>query len=112
MFVVIVESEEARSGVKGNPIVTREGSEFIATIEADGWVEATSSNFHGKIPADAKTFGTYGEAEGFAKRWEGHPWWCRPNGNYKIVEVEPVIETIHKIIGYDHISDGPKELEN
>lgn len=91
-YALIVVSKEMRSGAKGNPIVTSEGEKFVVCDESDGWVEATSSSYRGSIPPDVKAFRSPAEAEAFAKKWKGHPWWCSPNGEYEIVELRPVFE--------------------
>ena len=102
MFIVVVESKEARSSYKDNPILTYEGDRFIVLEDDEGWVEATSTIFiNDEIPRGAKLFDTEKDAAKFAKRWKGHPWWCRPNGNYEIIEVIPKTETVIKIIGYE-----------
>lgn len=99
MFILIVESNEARSGVKGNPVLTKKGDRFLVENENEGWVEATSSRWREKINKGAKLFETAAEAESFAHRWQGHPWWCRPNGNYEVINVKPVFEKI--TVGYE-----------
>jgi hypothetical protein len=43
-------------------------------------------------------FNTYNEAEEFAKRWKGHPHWCKPSVGYEIVEVDSVYR--QELIGY------------
>jgi hypothetical protein len=102
MYVVVVDSKEARSSYKDNPILTYEGDRFIVLNDDEGWVEATSTLFiNGEIPRRAKLFDTEKEAVAFAERWKGHPWWCIPNGNYEIIEIVPKIEAITRLIGYE-----------
>ena len=98
LYAVVVESSEARSGSPGEPIMTKEGEKFIVVNQPEGWVEADSRHWSGKVPADAKVFKTPEAAEKFAKRWKGHPWWVKPNGNFEVIEVEPVFES--KFAGY------------
>jgi len=97
-YAVIVDSKEALTGADvPNRVMTKEGERFWATIEREGWVEATSASFkEGLIPADVKTWETSDAAEEFAKRWKGHPWWCVPNGNYEIVELLPNMVLVQK----------------
>lgn len=99
MFVVVVESAKVISGAKVNSPITYEGDRFIVTIDPEHWVEADSQHFNGEIPPHAKIFDTFNEAEKFAKRWGGHPYWCKPNGNYEIIEVQPKFGE-PQIIGY------------
>lgn len=97
-FAVVVNSKQVKA--YDGSILTEEGARKLAIIEQDGWVEATSSGFTGTIRADAKLFSTEKEAVDFAKRWEGHPWYCQPNGEYEIIEVVPEYKTIQQLIGY------------
>lgn len=107
-YAVIVTSLEARSGVNLQPVVTEAGRKFWVLNEPDGWVEATSIQvdhpFHkdGSLPSDLKVFDTHEDAEAFARRWKGHPWWCRPNGEFEIVTVEP--NTRQVVDGYRRAS--------
>jgi len=98
VFVVVVTSREVRTGYGGS-VMTPKGAKFIATEDSEGWVEATSSHSHGEVPNDAKTFTTLVDAEEFAERWEGHPWWCRPSGKYEILEVTPRYKQVRE--GYE-----------
>lgn len=99
LFAVIVESCEARSGYNDS-IMTKAGDKFLVTVEPEGWVEATSSQWNGSLrnsngfPHKPKMFDSREAAEKFAKRWKGHPWWCRPNGNFDIIEIEPVFKQV------------------
>ncbi len=102
-YVVVVESFEACSGAIGNQILTREGDKFIALLDESGWVEASSIKYDGLIPMNAKTFATKESAEEFARRWKGHPWWCRPNGNYKVLEVQEIAVIERRVVGYELI---------
>lgn len=86
-YVVVVSSKEAKSASKGNPVITEEGEKFLVLKEPEGWVEATSIQWSGTVNSDALTFNDVISAEKFAKRWKGHPWWCKPNGDYEIIEI-------------------------
>jgi hypothetical protein len=90
-FAVIVVSKEAKSGVQGAPVMTQEGDRFWVLEEPGHWVEATSCQCFDSavLPGDLKTFSTREKAGAFATRWDGHPWWCRPTGEYEIVSVRP-----------------------
>jgi hypothetical protein len=35
------------------------------------------------------TFDDPKEAKDFVKKWKGHPWWCKPNGKYELIAVQP-----------------------
>ena len=97
-YAVIVTSNERRSEVPGNPVVTRDGDRFWVTIEREGWVDATSSpcNDPRKPPADLKTWPTKEKASSFAKRWKGHPWWCDPKPDqFQVVRVERTTRQVH-----------------
>lgn len=98
-FAVIFKAKETRSGLPGNPVVTRAGSEFIVAIEPDGWVEATSLHvpLSKELPEDLKTWKTADEAERFMKRWKGHPWYARPE-SWRVIEVEEITKTV--VTGY------------
>lgn len=94
-FIIIVTSLEARSESTGNPIITPAGTRFVVVNEPEGWVEASSIWYtDGKIPVSAKLFDTVEEAKKFAQRWKGHPWWCKPSGEFKIIEVEKTYREI------------------
>jgi hypothetical protein len=104
VYGVIVTSKEAKSGAKGNPVMTKEGERFWATVDPEGWVEASSSrvNVTGESPpGDPLIFKTRERAEEFAKRWKGHPWWCIPNGQYEIVPLVAKTVTDPRITGYE-----------
>jgi hypothetical protein len=92
LYAVVVTSLEAKS--TSGTVITPAGTQFIATIEPDGWVPATSSRYTGAIPADAKTFDTEEAAVNFAKSWNGHPWWCRPNGEYEVIQVTTATKSV------------------
>lgn len=103
-FVVLVESEEARSSVAGNPVLTKDGDRFWVTTDREGWVEANSVKMEGlsSIPVDAKPFKTREDAEEFALRWNGHPWWCKPkHGKHEVIEVRETYRPVHS--GYERV---------
>ena len=95
MFTVLIESDEARSGAKGKPIMTNKGDKFWPTVDLDGWVEASSSRCidENVVPRNTLTFLTKEKAEEFGKRWRGHPWWVVPIG-YKVIEVKPTFKQV------------------
>ena len=101
-FCVIVESKEARSGSKGNPIITRAGEKFVVINGRRG---ITSQNFVDVMPTDTLPFSTREEAEKFAMSWKGHPWYCIPSGKYEVVEVEPIYKQV--LVGYRKSKGGP-----
>jgi hypothetical protein len=96
-YAIRVWSDEARSAAPGKPVVTEKGTRFWVTNEPEGWVPASSVWDSGTVPGDIKTFMYYEDAEKFAKKWKGFPWWCKPI-DYEIIEVEPVYREV--IIGY------------
>ncbi len=98
-YAVIVSSRQAKAF--DGAIRTKHGEEFWIMIAHDGWAAATSSRFCGmsQVPGDVKPFDTRAEAEEFAKRWKGHPWWCDANGTFRIVEIVPHMITIQR--GWD-----------
>lgn len=81
-YVVIVEAKESKNDL--DFIVTKHGERFIVAKDTYG---ITGYVYEGKIPTDAQTFNSYQEAEKFASKWKGHPWYCEPNGNFEILEV-------------------------
>lgn len=93
-FALVVESHEAKA-VSGT-VLTKDGELFWACVEPEGWVEATSSRCTDKncVPGDAKIFKNEEAAGKFAARWKGHPWWCKPNGNFEVIRVEPVYRRV------------------
>ena len=101
VFAVIVHSKQTLAYDKS--IMTKAGERFWATVDREGWVEASSSRMlsEDRVPGDVMTFKARNAAEKFARRWKGHPWWCSPNGTFEIVELVPrkVIKT--KIVGYE-----------
>ncbi len=90
MYALIVESKEVRG--QSDQIMTDKGTRFLVLEEPEGWVPATSTQYRKgcALSRDAKLFDTIEGAEKFGDEWKGHPWWCQPNGNYKVVEVKPV----------------------
>lgn len=102
MFIVIVESKEVLDYTGFG--ITKEGTKFIITIDPDGWGDTSDSyNNSNDITKHVKLFKTEKEADKFAKKWKGHPWWCKPNGNYTIHEVFPVTKQV--VVGYSLTSD-------
>ncbi len=101
-YAIQVQGREAKSS--DGMVVGSEGAWYWVLKDVEGWVEATSievgSPFvsSGEIPAHIKTFATPSEAEQFARRWKGHPWWCEPNGEFKVFAVSPVTAT--QVVGY------------
>ena len=96
-FGLIVQGSETRSS--DGSIIGREGEWYLVCDDHDGWVEADSMRYeNGNIPTCVKKFKTPEIAQKFAKRWKGHPWWCKPNGVYKVISMEPKYET--RTIGY------------
>ncbi len=72
------------------------GARHVVVEEPDGWVEATSRAYRrgDEFPRGLKLFDSTDDAEAFARRWKGHPWWCVPNGKFEIVPVEPITEVV------------------
>lgn len=89
LYVVKVQSRIAISQYNG-AVITKDGAWMWVTKDSNGWVEASSVHAHpkGPIPVTAKPFETREKAEAFARRWRGHPWWCIPNGTFKIIPVK------------------------
>ena len=83
-------------------IMTQEGDPFLVLNDNEGWVPATSIRYKpGKLPADTKIFKSKEIAENFAKNWKGHPWWCVPNGEFKIIKVK--IKYRKVVEGYEEV---------
>lgn len=89
VFAIIVTGLEARSGFPCNSIVSNAGDRFWVTIEDSVGASSTHFRSYDEVPRHAKTFMSSEVAEKFAKQWKGHPWWCRPSGEYEIVELHP-----------------------
>ena len=94
-YAVVVQCKEAKA-VSGTTMC-EEGTEVI--IEKGEWGDTsypiTSSR---GIVAGVKTFDSYEAAEKFAKKWDGHPWYYTPNGQYRIVELEKQYKQV--FVGY------------
>lgn len=92
-FSVIVACKEAISA--NGHVVTRQAEKRWVCNSEGGWVEATSQGFFGysEIPGDVKAFASREDAEKFARRWKGHPWYCQPTGEFEVIELEPVMVT-------------------
>jgi hypothetical protein len=103
-FALIVESGEVRSQYN-DAVITKDGDKFLVVIDTEGWVEATSSWWDGSLkssgglPLNLKLFESFDAATEFAKRWGGHPWYRKPNGNFEVIEVRPVFQQVQ--VGYD-----------
>jgi hypothetical protein len=102
-FTLVVRSKEARSSAAGRPIITKEGTEFWVLRDVEGWVEATSrpccrSLRTGEVPVDILLFSSREKAEEFARRWKGDPWWCIPDGTFRIIPVRPEYKPV--LMGY------------
>ena len=87
MYALVVEGGEAKSS--DGAVIAEEGQKFLVIKDTEGWVEAESIYWNGNFTKDVKTFDTEEEAKEFAQRWEGFPWWCRPNGNFEIIKIRP-----------------------
>lgn len=42
------------------------------------------------IPLSVKTWEDRTEAEKFIGKWEGHPWFCQPNGEFEVIDLKPI----------------------
>ena len=96
-FVVVVESFEARS--EYGKVITKNGQKLLVTF-SEGW--DSSSDWNGNINSSSnepKLFESIDSATAFARKWEGHPWYCKPNGNFEIIEVRPVYKQVQD--GYE-----------
>jgi hypothetical protein len=95
-FAVKVASREVLGAVE--QVMTRAGDWFWIVKEPEGWVWATSTDAssNGSIPAAVLTFSTKEKAARCAKKFRNrsHPWWCKPNGIYEIVEVKLVMKEV------------------
>lgn len=105
MFALIVKSKKVGS-------MTEAGSEFIVRACDQGCVPATSSLLlmtDQVLPKDTMLWPTEEKAEEFARNWEGHPYWCRPNGKFRVVAVTPKYVQVHDgflIKGSDPETEG------
>lgn len=98
IYGIIVTGREAKSA--DDSIVTEKGQKFVATVNHEGWVPATSSHYNDgdTLPCDTKLFESRETAENFAKTWRGDPWWCIPD-EFEVVRLSPV--TVPRIVGYE-----------
>lgn len=92
-FAIIAIAREVKSA-DGN-IMARDGERFW--LENEQWIDATGARFDrypdGRGSASLKTFTSRDDAEAFAKKWKGHPWWVKPK-SFEVVEVEPLFEVV------------------
>jgi len=109
MFALIVQSKEVRAN--SGDIMTASGEEFLVKRDVDGWVSATGVNLkgslaqeNGKFSIDTKIFASFDEAQKFAAKWKGQPWWVKPNGFFRVVPVKELTEQI--VIGYAPDCEG------
>jgi hypothetical protein len=106
-FALIIESAEAKSEYD-NSVMTRTGEKMLVIEDPERWVEATSHYWHSNynnsegFPPFTKLFGSVEAATEFAKRWVGHPWYCKPNGNFEVIEVMPRYKQVLK--GYEPVN--------
>jgi hypothetical protein len=90
LLCVVVELQHKT--YKDGKTATRSGEKALI-INGD-WVEATTRKISSDTPSpsdlrnDLKTFASVGEVEALLRRWEGHPWYHKHNGNYEVFEVE------------------------
>jgi hypothetical protein len=99
-FAIIVTGSEAKSSY--DSVVGKENQLYWVIMEREGWVEATSRDYQPAVPKDIKLFDSETSAIAFAKRWSGHPWWCKPK-SYEIVELQERYERV--MTGYEVV--GP-----
>ena len=95
LFVVIVVMQEARY-LHDGAIATPDGTRCWLTC--DEWVAASSRKVDDEnvIPINTKTFQTVEEADAFANRWKGHPWYCKPHpGRHEVIAVKPRYRQVH-----------------
>lgn len=98
VYIVVVTSKQVLA--QDNSVMTKDGERFIVIECEEGWVEATSTRFDkNNIPKGALTFKTKHEAHEFAHRWQGHPWWCIPSGQYAVIKVRRKYRQV--LSGYD-----------
>ncbi len=89
---------------------TQYGEKFLVIDDDGGWVEASSVSLPNNFKAsnhglnNAKVFKSAEDAANFARRWNGHPWWCKPNGNFEVIEVVPVFRQVKN--GYAVIEES------
>lgn len=104
MFGLIVTGKEVPCADKSRPLMTQEGERFWVTL--DYWGDTSSRcDDASKVPGDVKLFETEEAAATFAKKWKGHPWWCKPRGEFQVVKVEAVYQPV--LSGYRAISPSP-----
>lgn len=99
-YAVAVRLKEVR--YESGDLAVKSGEYGIASIEPEGWVEATCSKHADGVPdatpKDAKLFDSAESAEAFGKRWKGHPWWIQPDGHCVVIPVKP--KYVRVLAGY------------
>jgi hypothetical protein len=90
----IYTSSEIRNG-KGERTFSRvKEGECVYKIK-DGQVYTCGDVDIELAPKELVIFNTYNEAENFDKEWEGHPWFFKPNGFYKVFKVVEALKLDH-----------------
>lgn len=80
---------------KNGEVVTREGEKtYISKCE---WCLTSCY----RIDKDLVIFESEERAHEFMKTWKGHPLYCKPNGNYEVLEVKPVFKQV--LTGYETV---------
>ena len=97
MYAVIIESAEVLSK---NGVMTKEGTEFLA-VRYLGDTDITVEYFLDQFPKWTKTWETLEEAQEYVHTFQSDTWWCKPNGKYTVVPIEPTyVKTIN---GYKEV---------
>lgn len=90
-YGIIVTSREMRCNTPERTIMTEHGTKLWIILEPQyDWISSEIVSDPEKPSLLLKTWDTMLEAESFAKKWKGHPWWCSPIA-YDVIEVEPRI---------------------
>lgn len=85
-FGIVYECKEAINA--SGKVTTEEGYRCVISYDPGGYGPTGSPLSSGF--KYAALWNTFEEAEEFAKKWWGNPWYHIPNGNYEIVELEPL----------------------
>ena len=92
-FAIIYECREAISG--NGAVVTNEGHEVVVVNDERG-VTTSPLKFCGtqRIGGHVKKFQTREGAERFMNGFDGHPWYAKPNGKFRVVEIKPKFKQV------------------
>lgn len=95
-FVLIMNSKEVRPDEDRPPMTKAHEPHWVIRSEFGPTTRPVNHPSYPKdqVPEDVLTWPTLDEATTFARNWLGHPWYFKPDGDYKIFEVKPTTKVV------------------